>query len=320
MPNLRSRLATMIAISLMASTLVLTERPASSHTVHSIPRTATTTQSLQKTPSRQWKLEDTNCSKYRWCWGDDFYTVWAKRSNGLADKATWYFGDLQGTFRLYKEEHKGSPAQKGTYRIRVYEKRTGDGSYRLRYSNHWRNRNRGGFWGGGGQIELDGRVKVELQPVSGFVTARKMRLKFVDLLPELKPEARRMCEAGVATKLKPWATLPTALAAAVVLVYAAPLVFGGGIAALKLRAAKVLARAIPGVTVEDIVKDEIQDRVLERVKDYLSRKVGGIWNDAVDSYQYGCIYFRASWLYLGIARGYGSYADDVAKIWNARRR
>ncbi len=319
MPNLRSALAATIAIAIVASMLVVTERPASSQTVSGTPRTSDTTIKLHEAPSQQWKLEDTNC-KWGWCRGSHFYTVRARRANGLATKATWYFGDLQGTFKLYKQEHKGSPDHvSGQSRIRVYEKRTGDSKYRLRYEVIWNNRNRGGFWGGK-RIELDGRVKVELQPLSGFVTARSMKLKFVDLLPELKPLARRMCEAGVVKALKPWAAIPLAVGAAVVLVYAAPAVFGGGVAALKLRAAQVLAWAIPDVTPEDIAKDKIQDWALKKVKSYLSRELGGIWDNAVSSYRYGCRDFRNGLASLYPLIGYGKYADDVAKIWNARRR
>ena len=85
---------------------------------------------------------------------------------------------------------------------------------------------------GGARIELDGQVKVELEPLSGFVMARRVKLKVVNLLPELIPAARKLCDAGVIEALKWWVAIPTSLAAAVVIVYAAPLVFGGGTAPL----------------------------------------------------------------------------------------
>lgn len=290
-----------------------------------IPSTYTKTTTLTAGPGHGWEKTNTNCNRWGFgCFGGKFYMA---RGNRAAD-ATWDFGDLQGTFQLYKEQHAGTPKNlTGTFRISVLEKRTGDETYRTAFKEVWNHNNRGGFFGSTTKIELDGRVKVQLEVITGRVTARKMRLKFVDLLPELKDAAKSLCRAGVVKAMKRWVSIPAALGAASIVVYTAPLIAAkvGGAAGAKLlapKAASVLAWELPGpATAEDFVKGEIAGWVLGAVRNFFLgewRRLMRLWDDAVRDNQYDCRYLKAPW-YNFTTNGYGSYANDLAEIYGRRR-
>ena len=310
-------------VCVFAAGLVVAPATASANhsTVEGVPRAETYTDPNPDWTSSGWTKQSHNCGSWG-CSGD----FWVTTTKGAT--AEWYLPNMQGVYTFGRTLGKHFTTKKyaatGTVKWTVWEWRKGSNSYRrVRTFTPNSQRDRIGWWTyNSTRIELDGAVKIIAEALEDGerVGVQHVRLNHVDLLPEMVPAARGLCEAGVVNALTRTVAVPASLAAAVVIVYAAPLVFGGGQAALTLRAAKVLAKVIPGVTAEDLVKDEIQNWVLERIKSYLSETWGGIWGDAVESYQYGCNDYIASWMYLGITRGYGVYADDLAKTWGARRR
>ncbi len=327
----RRSLVLIIATTTLAMGLAfVTATPASSATT--APRTKTYTDSgpdylssgdgytnkYPKTVSAgDWTKHGTNCGFWG-CHGGDHYFTDKKGAT-----AWWFLPDLQGEYRLDIKFPKGTNGgdRESTARVRykVWEKRTGKNNYSVVATYTTSQQGLSGWLGWARHVQLDGKVLISAEVLSGYAGVADVKLTFKDLLPEMIPSAKKLCEVGVIEALKPWVAVPTAVAAAVVVVYAAPIVLGGGKAALTLRAAQALKKVIPGVTVEDLVKDEIQDLVIEKVTSYLTSELGSIWDEAVESYQYGCDDFRASWMYLGITRGYGNYADDLAEIWSGRR-
>ena len=243
------------------------------------------------------------------------------RTSTRGAKATWNLGDVQGVYQFHRLL-RGDGSHNGRVKWTIYERRAGESNYRKmqEYRPSSQRGRENWWWYKNLTVELDGHVRITAENITGTIAVDDVRLKQVDLLEEMKPAAKRLCEAGVIKGLMPWVAIPSSIAAAAVAVYAVGYVAGaGGKAWLSTRGAELLAKAVPGTTAADYAKEQLQDWVVDRVLEYLGRELGRIWDDAVESYQYGCNYFKAGWDYLGVTRGYGSYANDLAPLWGARR-
>ena len=324
-----------LGVCVFAAGLVVAPATAAAHhdTVDDVPRVGTYEDHRPDWTSSSWTKHGSNCGA--WGCGDDF---WVTTKKGA--KAAWYLPNMQGVYTFGRTLGKhfridginGYPAT-GTVKWTIWEWRKGSSSYRkVRTFTPNSQRDRLGWWTyNRTRIELDGAVKIIAEALESGerVGVQHVRLNHVDVLPELKKAAQEMCKAGVVKALLPTVAIPAALGAAVVVVYAAPLISAkvGGAAGAKLlapKAAELLSLAIPGtaITAKDFVKGEIASWIIDRVRDFLSdvwQVLLEIWDDAIESYQYGCNQFEAGLEYLGITRGYGNYADDLAETYGRRR-
>ena len=220
-----------------------------------------------------WTKHGTNCGFWGCHGGDHYFTD----TEGAS--AWWYLNDVQGEYRLSVKYPKGTNGadKEANARIRwkVWEKRTGANQYSF-VEDYTTSSQQGksGWWGWADHVQLDGEVFISAEVLSGYAGVMDVKLTFIDMLPEMIPAAKILCEIGVVNALIWTAAVPTALSAATVVVYAAPIALGGGKAAIQLRAAEALAKVIPGVTAKDLAKDEIQDLVIDSVRSYLETELG----------------------------------------------
>ena len=319
-----------------ASTTATTEEPDDTVTFNpvSVEQTPLTRTVESDSPSRSsgWIRQDDGCGFFG-C-NDHYYL-----SGDSKATASWYMGDLQGVFSFSWKNPKDTVSNLGGHPIwRIYEKRTGSDDWRLvkTFRPRPQSEQRPDRWWGyhSSRIVVDGEVKVEVSHDHderyGVLGIRRVRLRFDDILPELKAAAIDACKIAVEKRLALTSAVPLSVMAATLIVYAAPAgasyvstaLSRKGLALLVERAATKAGVNFASWAAQKIagVDDPISGlTLLEGVKDLVVDYAGDIWSDAVDSYQYGCNDFKADWIYLGIARGYGEFADEMAELWGRRR-
>ena len=326
----------LFVVSLVATGLggqALAPASASHTTVDRVPRVGSYTNS---DPDIRfgWSKHGHNCGS--WGCGDDF---WVTSTKGVT--AEWYLPDIQGVFTFswnlgknFRIDNKNGHPATGTVEWTIWERRVDSRSYELVHTFYPSSqRDRLGWWTYSDvRIELDGAVKIiaKAKEHGKRIGVKDVRLDHIDVLPELKEAAIELCKAGVVKALNITATVPSALAAAVVVVYAAPHLSSGvgGIAGAKLLTPKALGLLIPAIlpdgpaTAKEWVEGVIEDWVIDLISGFLSGvwdKLNEFYTKAVESYQHGCRHFKAPLYYFGITLGYGNYADDLAETYGRRR-
>ena len=296
------------------------------------PPITSTVESHSSSRSSGWIRMDDNCGFWLGC--RDHYYI----GTGHAT-ATWYMGDLQGVFTFAWKNPKDSVTNLRGHAVwKIYEKRTGSNSWRhvKTFRPNVQSEQKPDRWWGyrNSRLELDGQVKIEVSHDHnkryGSIGIRRARLKFVDILPELKPAAIEMCDAGVVKALSLATAIPLSVVAATIIVAVAPAGASAiatslskeGLRRLVEYGAKKSAEAFgiwagqKAAGVDDpISKLTLVDAATELAVDWAEN----IWTSAVESYKYGCHELQADWMYLGITRGYGNYADDLAEVFGRRR-
>ena len=296
-----------------------------------------------------WQKYNDDCGFWR-C-GSHYYL-----GAGSDLSATWNMGDLQGVFLFSWKNPKDKISHlTGRPIWKIYEKRTGTNNWRLvkKFTPNPQNNGERDVWWGfpDYRLELDGQVMITVangKPY-GSLGLRYVRLRFIDVLPELKPAAIELCKIGVEKALKVFASTALAIPAAVLVVTLAPVV-AKVITAKTISALKALSKSIStkglsllteaapyvmkGISskvnnisfrVGQVIGGSDWDETdsifaaMRKIKDYVVNWAGNIFENAVDSYSYGCREFRAGKEYLNITRGYGSFADDLAKVYGRRR-
>ena len=238
---------------------------------------------------------------------------------GSKYRARWYLGDRQGTYQLdvFIPKSGASPEATAQAEYTVWEKRIDESHYHriAKFSLNQESSREKGWRRFTSEFEIDGRLYVEVRRKprhsGGVLTADSIRVTSVDVLPEHYESAREMCEQGVVKALSVTVVGVSAIAAAVVATYIGP-------AALTKAAARSLVNDAKLLVGSPAAYYSVE-RAKEIVWNELKRRGLDVWDDAVSSYRQGCKHFRAPRIYLGITRGYGNYADDLAKAVGQRR-
>lgn len=283
-----------VSVALLASTAV--PSAASAQSSSKAPRTGTI---VDRGPDSR---------SGNWDWIGDWYTAgktgyW--RTSSARASATWYLGDVQGTFK-FGRLLLGDDSHDGKVRWRIYEKRPGDSRYRLKKTfNAVSQEDREGWKSFRTRIQLDGRVKIVASRRSGTVAVDDVRLTQVDVLPQHVEMAKNMCKAGVVRALSATLVGVSSIAAAVAAKYI-------GVAAITKAAARSLVSDAKLITTYPAAYYSIE-RAKDIVLDEIEKLGVKIWNDAVDSYQSECSHYDARFPVPGIVRGYKVWANDIAE-------
>ena len=238
-------------------------------------------------------------------------TTKAKRS------VWWNMGDIQGVFtfsrKLLTDVHD-DPRQSLTGRVlwRIYEKRSGDSEFQLvKIFRPASQKGKSGWWTyNGTRIELDGEVRIQAtnRDDGKRVAVQKVRLNHVDVLPEHKRAAIVLCRVDVGNFYK--LSKPDILVLAidgVGLAEAARTLAAKGSAGLSLGSKIALGAAAFG---------------LGWYGGWALFEVAwpGITHRSARDLAYNCRYFKYNVFYgLGVVKGYGDFADDIAE-WTANGR
>ena len=249
--------------------------------------------------------------------------------------ATWYMGDLQGRYEFFWKTPKDQVNHlTGRPIWRVYERRYGSSEWRLvkTYRPGPLKDQRADKWVGYYRprhtpIELDGEVKIVITKDpnhSGPLGIREIKLRHADLLPEHRQAAIAMCRANVRRRLTGIGGATLSLAAAVLIVAAAPSGAAAVSTAVSTKGLSLLhaAGVFASSTVGQFIVENAYDLVglVTDVTSWIVDTFGNIFESAVDSYQQGCSHFRASGVenFLNIVKGYGVYGDEVAEVAGRR--
>ena len=221
-------------------------------------------------------------------------------------------------------------------------KRTGSDKWQLKKTFRPKSQsqqNKGKWTGYGRQsnrIVLDGEVKIEVSQNHskryGPLGFRRVRLSFVDVLPALKESAIALCKIGVTSALKLTVGVSLGVAAVAVAAYAIPVKLTAASTALSEGGVSALARHLGW----NKVRSELKSKTIGSSVYWIQRAVGvsdpitvddllgatkqwlrEIFNYAEESYQRDCRFFKRQ--FLSIARGYGAYADELAKVYGRTR-
>ena len=277
--------------------------------------------------SGPWNRHDDGCGF--WGCSSHYYL-----GGGADIEATWHMGDLQGQFTFSWKNPKdrvnnldGRPIWK------IFERRHGTTSWRLVREfrpSAQRNQPRDQWRGyASSPMELDGEVKIVVSQDPdqryGSLGIKRVRLRHVDVLPEHRQAAIDLCKIGVRSALSLVGGVTLSIAAAVLVVAAAPAGASAVSGAISTRGATLLVQ-LPGVatflqTLEDsgIGVQGFAEFVASATTAIVSW-AGNIYDGAVDSYQQGCRHYESEgWENIpGIVRGYGIYADDIAEVSGRR--
>jgi len=299
--------------------------------VDPVPTTSTVVSDTSSRSSSGWRKYDEKCTFGYFC---DHYYLGSARGT-----ATWHMGDLQGVFTFWwKNPKDGFTNLDGNAVWKIYEKRTGSNSWRhvRTFRPSPQSEQKPDRWWGyrDSRLELDGQVKIEVSHDHnkryGAIGIRRVRLNFVDILPELKPAAIKLCDARVVKVLSFAAAIPLSIVAATIIVAVAPAGASAiatslsteGLRTLVKAAAKNRATAFGIWAAQKAIGVDDPISTLELVEGAVGFVVawaGDVWSNAVKSYQYGCNNLEPDLKDLFISRGYGIYADDLAEVFGRRR-
>lgn len=120
-------------------------------------------------------------------------TFWVNQSS--SSRATYWMGDLQGTFTLSYESPKGK-SYNGGIKFKIYEKRVDESRYHLIRTLTDSRQNTKYTWPtwSKAKIEIDGSVKIVAQPTSRKkIALRRVSLNHVGVLPEHWEDVQIVC-------------------------------------------------------------------------------------------------------------------------------